>query len=109
MTKEKALKEETEWDKYWTKKKTKSQIIYRLIAGLYRNLIIKRALNYFMEKEFKSGAKLLHAGSGAGQVDKDIRNHFDITAVDISGEALRLYKFYNGKNAKALKESIFNL
>ena len=99
MTKDKAKKEEREWDKYWTKKKTKSQAVYRIIAGLYRNLVIKKTLNFFIEKEFKAGSKLLHAGSGAGQVDNDIIKKFDITALDISLEALKLYKFYNGKNA----------
>ena len=109
MSKEKALKEEKEWDKYWTKKKTKSQAAYRIIAGIYRNLIIKRALNFFITSEFKKGSKLLHAGSGAGQVDQDIVNNFDITALDISSEALKLYKINNGKKAKTLKASIFKI
>lgn len=109
MAKDKAKKEELEWDKYWTKKKTKSQAVYRIIAGLYRNLIIKGALNYFIEKEFKDGSKLLHAGSGAGQVDNDIVKKFNITALDISIEALKLYKVYNGRNAKILKASIFDI
>ncbi|HUD09315.1 MAG TPA: class I SAM-dependent methyltransferase [Patescibacteria group bacterium] len=107
MTKAKAQKEEQEWDKYWTKKKTKSQTLYRIIASLYRDLIIKRALNYFIEKEFASGTKLLHAGSGAGQVDKDIVGKFNVTALDISGEALKLYKTLNGGKAKLMKASIF--
>jgi SAM-dependent methyltransferase len=109
VAKDKALKEEKEWDKYWTKKKSKSQTVYRFIASLYRNLIIKGALNYFINSEFKKEAKLLHAGSGAGQVDNDIVKKFDITALDISAEALKLYKFYNGKNAKTLKASIFDI
>jgi len=107
MTKAKAQKEEQEWDKYWTKKKTKSQTLYRIIASLYRDLIIKRALNYFITSEFKTGAKLLHAGSGAGQVDKDIVVKFNITALDISAEALKLYKLCNGEKVKTIKASIF--
>jgi ubiquinone/menaquinone biosynthesis C-methylase UbiE len=101
--------EEQEWDKYWTKKKTKSQAVYRTIASLYRDLIIKRALNYFVSNEFKNNAKLLHAGSGAGQVDKDIVTKFSITALDISAEALKLYKHCNGNKAKLLKASIFKI
>lgn len=122
MSQEKALKEarlqspersdggqEKDWDKYWTKKQTLSQQIYRQIASFYRKYIIKRTLNHFINKEFKKGELLLHAGSGSGQVDEDIRNKFEITALDISKEALKLYKLYNGINSKTLKASIFNI
>lgn len=109
MSKEKALKEEKEWDKYWTKKKTTSQAVYRVIASFYREFIIKRTLNHFMLKEFKKGAKLLHAGSGSGQVDEDIIRMFDITALDISQQALNLYKKNNGIHSKVLKASIFEI
>jgi len=109
MTKEKALKEEKEWDEYWTKKQTFSQTIYRAIASFYRQYIIKSSLNHFIESQFKPGAKLLHAGSGAGQVDEDIIKNNDITALDISSEALKLYKFYNGKQAKLMLTSIFDI
>lgn len=122
MTKAKALNEarlqspkrsdggqEKEWDEYWTKKKTASQAVYRKLASFYRQFIIKRALNNFISKEFKEGSILLHAGSGSGQVDGDLRKRFDITALDISGEALNLYKFYNGKGAKLMLASIFDI
>jgi len=109
MTLEKAKIEEKDWDKYWTKKKTTSQEIYRFIASFYRNFIIRNTLNYFIEKEFKIGSVLLHAGSGAGQVDIDLVKKFDITALDISTEALKLYKKNNGENAKVLKASIFDI
>ncbi|OGH02356.1 MAG: hypothetical protein A2798_04055 [Candidatus Levybacteria bacterium RIFCSPHIGHO2_01_FULL_37_17] len=109
MSKIKAIAEEKEWDKYWTKKKTISQAIYRTFASVYRTLIIKRALNYFIKKEFGKGAKLLHAGSGAGQVDTDLIKDYDITALDISREALKLYKKYNGESVKTLKASVFDI
>ena len=109
MTLEKRQKEEREWDKYWTKKKTSSQAIYRIIASFYRKFLIKNSLNHFINKEFKKNASLLHAGSGSGQVDKDISKKFEITALDISKEALRLYKFHNGTEAKILKASIFDI
>lgn len=109
MSKKKAIKEEKEWDGYWTKKKTKSQTIYRFIASCYRDLIIKQALNYFLGSTFKKGTKLLHAGSGAGQVDKDNVLKYNITALDISGEALNLYKACNGNRAKLMKASIFDI
>lgn len=109
MSKAKALQEEKEWDKYWAKRKTKSQAIYRFIAYFYRRLIIKRAVNLFIQKEFKKGIKLLHAGCGTGQVDSDILDNYKITALDISGEALKLYKTYNGDRAKLLQASIFDI
>ena len=109
MTKAKALAEEKEWDQYWTKKQTTSQTVYRLIASFYRQYVIKRALNRFIESEFKPRAKLLHAGSGSGQVDEDIINKYRITALDISGEALKLYRFYNGNKAKLMLTSIFSV
>jgi len=109
MAKEKALKEEKEWDKYWKKKQTASQQIYRKIASFYRQFIIKRTLNHFLEKEFKKGDSLLHAGSGSGQVDEDVVKKFDITALDISAEALKLYRLYNGQSSKVLKASIFDI
>ena len=109
MSKQKALKEEKEWDEYWTKKQTVSQTIYRFIASFYRQYIIKRSLNHFIESEFKNNAKLLHAGSGSGQVDEDIIKKYEITALDISSEALKLYKFYNGNKAKLMLASIFDI
>lgn len=109
MSKIKAKNEEQEWDKYWTKKKTTSQSIYRVIASFYRLYIIKNALNHFINKEFKKDSTLLHAGSGAGQVDLDLQKNFDITALDISAQALKLYKVNNGQSAKTLKASIFDI
>ncbi len=109
MTLEKRQKEEKEWDKYWTKKKTSSQTIYRAIASFYRKVLIKNSLNHFLNKEFKKGSNLLHAGSGSGQVDQDITKRFDITALDISAEALKLYKLNNGPSSKTIKASIFDI
>ena len=101
--------EQKEWDRYWTKKKTKSQLVYRIIASFYRRYIIKRALNHFIEIEFIKNSTLLHAGSGGGQVDEDILKNYKITALDISKEALKLYKFYNGDKAKLIQASVFDI
>lgn len=109
MPKDKRTNEEKDWDKYWTKKKTPSQSIYRLIASFYRQFIIKRLLNYFINQEFKEKDFLLHAGSGSGQVDENIAKKFDITALDISSEALKIYKTVNGSNSKVLKASVFDI
>ena len=109
MSNIKALKEEKEWDSYWTKNQTFSQSIYRPIASFYRQFIIKKTLNHFIKQEFKTNLKLLHAGSGGGQVDEDIVANYDITALDISSEALKLYKKNNGGKAKLMKASIFDI
>ena len=109
MTKTKMIIEQKEWDRYWTKKKTKSQLVYRIIASFYRRYIIKRALNHFIEIEFIKNSTLLHAGSGGGQVDEDILKNYKITALDISKEALKLYKFYNGDKAKLIQASVFDI
>src|SRR3989344_1319493 len=105
----KAANEEVTWDNYWTKKETKTQSVYRNIASFYREFIIKRALNRIIEEEFEKGSKLLHAGSGTGQVDEDIIQKYDITALDISEEALKLYKLYNGNKVKLIHASIFDM
>lgn len=109
MSKKTATEEEKAWDNYWTKKQTKTQTVYRNIASFYRKVIIKRALNRIIEEEFERGSKLLHAGCGTGQVDEDIIQKYDITALDISKEALKLYKLYNGDKAKLMHASIFDI
>ncbi|TSC63374.1 MAG: Methyltransferase type 11 [Microgenomates group bacterium Gr01-1014_93] len=109
MSKEKKENQEKDWDKYWKTTKTPSQSIYRLIASFYRQFIIKRMLNYFINQEFKENDLLLHAGSGSGQVDEDIAKKFDITALDISTEALKIYRIVNGQSSKVLKASIFDI
>lgn len=97
------------WDHYWKEKKDTTHKAYDFIAHIYRVLIIKRALNYFINKEFKTGASLLHTGCGTGQVDSDLRKTFKITALDISEEALKLYKKTNGNNAKVIKADVKNI
>lgn len=110
MNKKIAKEEEITWDNYWKRKKTGVQtVIYKNIASFYRKVIIKRALNIIIEEEFKKGSKLLHAGSGTGEVDKDLIQKYDITALDISKEALKLYKLNNGDNVKLVHADIFHI
>jgi len=66
-------------------------------------------LNKILKEEFKEGSKLLHAGSGTGEVDRDIIQKYNITALDISGEALKLYEINNGKKARILHADIFDI
>jgi len=105
-----AKEEEITWDNYWKRKETKIQsLFYRNIASLYRKFIIRRALNKIIEDEFETGSKLLHAGSGTGEVDRDLIQKYDITALDISKEALKLYKLNNGDKVKLIHASIFDI
>jgi ubiquinone/menaquinone biosynthesis C-methylase UbiE len=98
---------EADWDQYWTQKKRLTSRLYDLIAGFYRRWIIKKALNRFMHKHFLSGAKLLHAGCGSGQVDVDLVQHFKITAMDTSKQALNLYKKVNQHQCSLVRGDIF--
>lgn len=69
--------------------------IYDSFAEIYRKLIIKPALNYYIKKIFKAGTKILHAGCGSGQVDIEIGKYINIYAMDFSHKALKLYKTNN--------------
>lgn len=81
-----------DWDSYWNQKKEASSVLYEIIAGIYRKLIIRRQLNGAIRKNFPRGARLLHAGCGSGQVDVDIQHEMKLTAIDISPAALQLYQ-----------------
>lgn len=94
---------EKEWDNYWIGKKGKKEGLYDIVAQIYRKLIIRRALSHFIQKEFKPNSKLLHAGCGTGQVDLDISRNYQITGLDISKEALKLYKKTHGKKALVIQ------
>lgn len=98
-----------DWDQYWNKKKTSENMLYDAIARFYRRFIIKPYLNYFIKKHFPQHSEVLHAGCGSGQVDMNISHWLNITAMDISANALDLYKKYNSKNAKTLHGDIFNI
>ena len=97
------------WNEYWDKKNARSTALYDLIATVYRNGIMRRLLEATIRKEFASGAQLLHAGCGSGQVDTRLHDHARITAVDISASALQLYKHHNPGAAAVRHASIFDL
>lgn len=98
-----------QWDVYWRNKRKIGGIVYDLIAAFYRKFIIKRCLNYFVSKYFKKGEEVLHAGCGSGQVDVDIKNRVSITALDISVDALSVYKKVNKNSCKIIHGSLFNI
>lgn len=102
--------DEQGWEGYWANEKTKAGgLLYDAVAAFYRKFIIRRSLNHFIAKHFAPGARLLHAGCGGGQVDADIRHRVSITGLDISVNALSLYKRLNKSQCAALHGSILEI
>ena len=102
------LKDSWGWDIYWADKKGGVEWMYDWSATLYRKYIIKRSLNYFIERFFTKDAGLLHAGCGSGQVDIDISKKMKITALDMSLSALHRYREFN-KGVDIIQGSIFQI
>src|SRR4051812_7048033 len=96
-----------DWDHYWGNKK--SRIAYDIIAEFYRKFIIRPSLNRFVNQYLPKGAKVLHAGCGSGQVDRDIRHEVQITGLDISPEGLKIYQHENGNYCQSMLGSIFQI
>lgn len=97
------------WNDYWSGKKKSGGIVYDIIAEFYRKVLIRPLLNRFIRQTFAKGASVLHAGCGSGQVDRDIRNDIAITALDISQNALEIYRRENGDRCRLLHGSIFSI
>src|SRR6202011_3076468 len=94
---------------YWTRGQETSRRVNSVVASVYRQLAIRRNLNYFIHKHFAPGARLLHAGCGSGQVDLELSREMRITAVDISLPALESYR-RNNPGAEAIRHGdILNL
>lgn len=100
---------EQDWDIYWADKNKSSNAVYDFLAGIYRRLIVKNILNHFIKKYFSKGINVLHAGCGSGQVDTDIAGYIHITALDISANALKIYKNIHGADCKTVQGNIFSL
>ena len=100
---------QAEWDDYWRSKKAPVGGLYDLIAVVYRKFIIKPSLNHFLGKYFQKRWRVLHAGCGSGEVDTDINAWLKITAVDISTQALAIYKRNNAGTERVVHGDIFAL
>lgn len=85
---------EDEWNKYWEEGNSGKffERLYSKIASFYRNYLIGPRLSFVMKNYVEQGSSLLHAGSGAGEVDKIIIDKYQITAMDISSQALMKYQ-----------------
>jgi len=98
---------EKDWDVYWKKQRTAGNILYDVIASFYRTFVIKPALNHFLKKYFQPKSRILHAGCGSGQVDTEISKIFNIIAMDISANALEIYRKVNKNRGQLVKGDIF--
>jgi dolichol-phosphate mannosyltransferase len=98
-----------EWNAYWFEKKKPGALIYDLIAAFYRKFIIKPSLNHYVGKYFESSSQVLHAGCGGGQVDSDIALKMRISALDISEQALSMYRKCQPKSEQLIHGSIFEI
>lgn len=98
-----------QWDDYWQRPPRKSSVLYEFIAGVYRRAIIRTNLVRAIRRTFASGAHLLHAGCGSGQVDVDLHATWRITALDISPGALTLYSRNNPRAVGLRHGDIFRL
>jgi dolichol-phosphate mannosyltransferase len=102
------LRETQGWDEYWSGKPTAVGALYDLVARVYRR-VIRHNLRRYAKRSFASGARLLHAGCGSGQVDQGLHERYRITAVDISERALALYARNNRLASRIEQASIFDL
>lgn len=84
-----------EWDYYWTRKQTNLHKTYDRIAVFYRQNIIRPHLERFICKYMKKDGIILHAGCGGGQVEEKITGSFTIIGMDISFNAIALYKKFH--------------
>ena len=103
------MRTDTQWDDYWRSKEAPVGGLYDFIAVLYRKFIIKPSLDHFLRKYFQQGWRVLHAGCGSGQVDTDINRWLKITALDISTQALAIYKRNNPGIEEVVHGDIFAL
>jgi SAM-dependent methyltransferase len=82
----------SEWDEYWAKAPKTHNRIYDRIAVFYRKYIIRPYLSRFFSRYFSGKPAILHAGCGGGQVEEGIIGTCSVIGLDISGNALALYK-----------------
>jgi dolichol-phosphate mannosyltransferase len=90
-----ALHDPQHWDRYWQRSRQRTKRVYGAIASLYRRTLIRPRLHRALRRTFGRGAHLLHAGCGGGEVDQGLHDEWRVTALDISPDALALYRANN--------------
>lgn len=82
-----------DWETYWAKPPIPINRAYDRVAVFYRHHIIRPQLHRYLKRYFgSSDVQLLHAGCGGGQVEEGIIKSDSVIALDISANALNLYK-----------------
>jgi SAM-dependent methyltransferase len=99
---EPSLHDPQHWEEYWEHSQSTTKRLYSTIASIYRRLFIRPRLHRTLQRNVNRGAQLLHAGCGGGQVDQGLHERMQITALDISPEALALYQA-NNRQASRVK------
>ena len=80
------------WDRYWNKERSIYAALYDRVARFYRTVIIDQAVARVGRQYFAQGSLVLHAGCGSGATDIPLQREVRIVALDLSGEALALYR-----------------
>lgn len=85
--------ESESWDEYWQAGASNriGERIYSRVASFYRNKFIGPHLKRNLIEHFPNKAFLLHAGCGAGEVDKFVPNQFEVLGIDMSKNAIDSY------------------
>jgi 2-polyprenyl-3-methyl-5-hydroxy-6-metoxy-1,4-benzoquinol methylase len=98
------------WDSYWNRSDSIGffESIYSKVASFYRRKLIGPRLSFVLSTNFSSGAVLLHAGCGAGEVDLFVPKHLTVTALDVSKEAIQQYKILH-ESAKAIEADLLSM
>lgn len=97
------------WDAYWSPDAQGAHRLYSVLASAYRRIFICGRLAYWLGRNFAPGSRLLHAGCGGGEVDALISKRYRITALDISPNALQLYKRHNPEVVDTIHADLLNL
>ena len=97
------------WDVYWHEPASPVAGLYQRIARIYRKNFIKRNLNRIVGSHIPPASRVLHAGCGSGEVDTDIPGALSVTALDISGPALRTYDEIHDSSSYLVRGSVFQI
>ena len=99
----------TLWDRYWKKDQSLFTWTYDRIAVFYRTVIIDRAVNLAGRRYYKEGSEILHTGCGSGATDIPLQEYVKVIALDISIEALRVYRKLHPVHTKQVQADILNM
>jgi SAM-dependent methyltransferase len=102
-------KSSTLWDAYWKKDRSLFALVYDRIAVFYRTVIIDQAVDRVGRRFFHRDSEILHAGCGSGATDIPLQKHVAVTALDVSIEALRVYRILHPGHSKQIQADILNM